>query len=221
MTESEKTEDDSWPRFSDLREDDDGWIDLTDTESKKYPGFKLVSECSAETVFTNGRDEIVEVYGEQKSIMKNGQPVLVQDGVAVLRESDAELYWKLQWLDWWRWHGDVAMTKFFLSAVIGILLFIAGVFIGSWVFWPPSFSGWILIVLGAFLSAAVITVGMPLCWSFLRIIYGIIDVWVTTRKNIYKHPDKNRAYYKQLFRTLSGAHDRDKARAARLMAKLI
>ncbi|MFH0892188.1 MAG: hypothetical protein V1867_05400 [Candidatus Falkowbacteria bacterium] len=210
------------PSGFDTLDDDDGWIDLSDNRSKKYPGFRSVSECRNESVFTNGRDEIVEVYGEQKSIMKNGQAVFAQDCVAVLRESDAELYWKLQWPDWWRWHGDVASAKLYLSIMIGMLLFIGGVFAGAWIFWPPSFfPGWILIVAGAFLSAAAITVGKPLCWRLLRIIYGILNVWTSVWWNILKSSDKNRSYYRNLLRTLAGAHCRDKSRAAAFMAKLI
>jgi len=216
MTESEKEEDRPWPRFSDLWKDDNGWLD--GSEDEKYPGFRFSSEDSKQRVFRDRRgNTIVEV----KKIAENGQAAFAQNTIVVLRDSDAELYWKLQWLDWWRWHGDVVMAQIFISVLIGMLLSAVGVFIGAWIFWPPSLLGWLFIVLGAFLSAAVIVSGTLLCWRFLRIVYGIIDVWVTVQKNIYKHRDKNRTYYRELFQKLSEAKDRDKARAARLMARLI
>ncbi|OGF25967.1 hypothetical protein A2303_01410 [Candidatus Falkowbacteria bacterium RIFOXYB2_FULL_47_14] len=221
INEPKKEENESWPAgFYPYEEADE------EEENKKYPGYRFCSGCDRQDqrIFrSDAGDYIVEVLGEHERALQNGRRVLAQNTVAVLRKGDIDLYPKLRWPEyWWRDGTEASIAIMYLSAMIGMLLFIGGVFAGAWVLWPPSFfPGWILIVAGAFLSAAVIVVGVPILWRFLRIAYGVFCVWFSVWCNIFKYRDRSRSYYRDLFRDLARAGNREKARAAAFMVKFI
>lgn len=187
----------------------------------KYPGFRFSSCSSDEIVFTDGTKQIIEVFGRHERTTKNGQHILNQRTIAILQETDSDLYWKLQWLDASRFHGTVAWIQTLFNFFLGVILFIVQLGIATWIFWPLPLGLFVFLTFGTILLSIIEIMGKIYLRKCAQIIYGFFNVLLSIRKNISKDKEKNRAYYKQLFNTLSSANCRDKAWASRIMAKIL
>ena len=81
---------------------------------------------------------------------------------------------------------------------------------------------WIFFTIfgGLVLTGVEVTLFL-VCWRLLRIGFGIVNVWIWVVRKKIKYPNKNKEYYKKIFTDLTQANCHDKAKAARIMKKLI
>jgi hypothetical protein len=202
----------------------DGEVTINGVSYKdKYPGYRFYSISSDCNVLTeiDGERQIIEVYGERYIITTededdNFHRHFTQDTVAVLKNEDAKLYWKLQWLN----YNNFAY-KIFLYVYIGIALLI--IHFGASFFLITSdhtFNG-LLLKMGKGLFYSI-----PLVVSELFLfVYGsrvlrLFKGFISVLTHVLKGKEKL-SYYKKLFEKLSKANCRDKAKAAKLMHKIL
>lgn len=191
---------------------------------QKYPGYRFRSESSDCNILEeiDGEGVIVEVYSESYIVEdEDYEEYFQRDIVAVLKNQDAYLYSKLQWLDTMRSHpairlGNIAMLMC-LGTVLLVVQYIAGFFI---------------IETGEGLNSFLRTAGLSLVYSVLLVAAELALLVFGSRalKNIFGffsvlthilRGKEKLSYYKKLFEKLSKAHCRDKAKAAKFMSKVL
>lgn len=186
--------------------------DVMGRESPKRPGYQLWSVSDYTKNYKacdhQSGSRIVEVLGPTHfSATRGYQPV-----VAVLRDEEVDIYQALQWKDWWRWHGDVAIAKGLMFLAAWIVLVIIHAVLAYFVGGDVAFR----LVAIPLLPLLEIATGIWL-WRKGRCVYGMLRVLYLVHRAKISGSGRN---YRELFEALTRANDKDKAAAARTMLRL-
>lgn len=186
----------------------------------KYPGYELVSESTYRRIYKNSGEEIiVDALGKYYHINKMGVDMLAYDVVATLKNEDAELFFRLEWLDDFRHHPSEQLRRMFLSDVIALQL-LTIIYFAILLFFPAS-GNWFFKILSSFALAYCTTIAFPYFHSLFCICSGIVKTYVWTMKQIIKNRSKNKKYFHYFYNDLTKSCDEGKAMAARIMKILI
>jgi hypothetical protein len=160
--------------------------------------------------------KIIEVYGKPIVIGEGKETRYQSPLIAVLRHPDSALYDKLQWKSEWRHHSTVQMATlhvFFMVWVVLAALHIMAAFSN------PMGSLIVSLIFACIVPAVEIIAGF-FVFRLVRIIFGVIDVYVSVILLTFK-TGKSSSEYRKLFQALAQAGQQDKASAAKLIAWLM
>ena len=200
--------------FPDLERDD------------RYPGFRWISSSSSEDSWVSidsSNEHVLEVKGKMYRSELNGEAVLKQDVVVVLRGKEVDLYESLQWLDAFRGHPSIGLGAAIVAfSTLTLLSLFQGVAL-SFV-WSPFESVW-LNVPTAFATAFFLSFLEILTYDYLayeyikkRAKYTSLEI---VRKLVDERPENGKEYVRQLLTNLTKANCSDRANVANQLLRLL
>ncbi len=201
----------------------------TEGENKigsRYPGYRWIHSSFDDIGFEKEDGsgfEIIEVLGKPKPEVKDGQRILKQRIICVLKDEEASLYEMLQWDDPWRHHLAVGMAYLFRSAIAFFILialqFVAMSFMVS-AAGNSLFSGFIAVVSALIVCAVLSALEIALFWitkpwHFPKIIKTILFI-----RSLSRRSGRNIGYYADMLKVISReANCSDRASAAGKLLK--
>ncbi len=192
----------------------------------RYSGYRWIHSGSDDISFEKEDGsglEIVEVLGKPKSEVKDGQRILKQRTICVLKDEEAPLYEMLQWDNPWRHHFAVGMG-YWLRSIVAFFILIALQFVAMNFIAPEVgnslLSGFMTVVSALAICAALSVFEIALFWitkpwHFPKMIKTIFFV-----RSLARRSGRKVSYYADILEIISHeANCSDRASAAGKLLK--